>query len=125
MSSRDELVRQYKQARPVMGAYRILNTANGKMFIGASPDLRARLNRHVASLRLGSEPNRQLQQDYISFGADAFVFETLEVLEPLDDPGYDPAADLKVLERIWVAKLQPERVPGDVLGYNRLPRTAG
>jgi len=56
----------------------------------------------------------ELQADWLSFGAEAFTFEMLEELLPLDDAGYDPGDDLAELESLWIDKLKA-RAP---LGYN-------
>ncbi len=118
---RRELIREYKRTPREMGAYRIHNTANDKSFVGSSRDVRSRLNRHKMQLRFGSEENKALAADWARYGEAAFVFETLEALEPLDDAGYDPDKDLKELEEIWLEKLTPwgER------GYNDPPPDRG
>jgi hypothetical protein len=105
--NRKELVRAYKQRPRQMGIYQVRNTANGKRLVGASTDLPAILNRHRAQLTLGAHPNRALRDDCGVFGLDAFAFEVLDTLAPPDDPGYDPAADLRTLEAMWLEKLSP------------------
>jgi len=113
---RKALIRQYKQTPKAMGVYAIRNTSNGKLYIGSSRDLRARVNRHQMDLKTNSDrSSAQLQQDWNQFGAAAFEFETLEQLDPLDDAGYDPGEDLELLEALWLEKLKPF-VPD---GYNR------
>ncbi len=112
---RKELTREYKRTPRDMGVYLIRNTLNGKCFVGSSKDIRSRLNRHRMDLRMNSESNPALQHDWNTFGADAFEFEAIDLLEPADDPGYDPAEDLQVLEALWVEKLEPF----DDKGYNR------
>lgn len=115
---RKTLIRQYKESRRPMGAYRVCNTANGRSLVGVSVDLPSILNRHRAELRLGSHTNRALQQDWNELGPDAFEFEILDTLEPPDRPDYDPTDDLGVLEALWLEKLSPfaDR------GYNPEPR---
>ena len=117
---RKALIRQFKERRPEMGVFRIRNTANGKVLIGSSADLPSMLNRQQAQLRLGAHPNRELQADWHTFGAEAFAFETLDNLSRPEDPSYDPAADLAALLQIWLEKLEPY----DARGYNRPPRQA-
>jgi len=120
MPDRKELIRQYKETPRPMGVYCIRNSANGKALVGASRDVPGKLNSHRAQLRMKSHRNQQLQQDWDDFGPDAFVFETLDLLDPSDKPSYDPTEDLKVLEDLWLQKLQPF---GDK-GYNREGRRA-
>ena len=79
---RKALKRDYKKAPKQMGAYLIRNTANGKSYVGTSRDIQARMNRHLFMLRTGSEDILEMQQDWQEFGAEAFEFEMLEILEP-------------------------------------------
>ena len=100
-------IREYKDALRPMGVYRVRNTANGKSLIGSSINLPAILNRHRAQLAMGLHTNHALQKDWDEFGPEVFVFETLDTLKPPDQPGYDPSADLRVLEEMWLEKLSP------------------
>jgi hypothetical protein len=116
---RKALIREYKESRRPMGVFRVLNTASGKAFVGASVDVPSMLNRVRTQLRLGGHPNRALQRDWNALGADAFTFEVLDTLTPPDDqPDYDPADDLRVLEALWLDRLSPY----DERGYNARPR---
>jgi group I intron endonuclease len=103
-----------------MGVYRIRNMVNGRSYVAASNDIRARFNRHRMSLKTNNESVKALLADWNEFGENAFEFETLDSLEPLDRPGagltYDPMDDLKVLEALWLEKLQPYEPEG----YNRV-----
>lgn len=103
-----------------MGVFQIRNIANGKRLIGANRNLPGVFNRESFVLRSGSHRNRPLQDDWNAFGAEAFVFEVLEELTPLDAPGYDPSEDLAFLEQEWLEKAQPfgER------GYNKRKRVS-
>ncbi len=88
-----------------MGVYQIKNKANGKLLIGYSIDLIAILNRHRAELKMGSHRNKVLQKEWLEFGPDMFEFEQLEILEPSDNPVYEPLDDLRLLEELWIEKL--------------------
>lgn len=114
---RKAIIREYRERKPPMGVFRVLNTANGKAFVGASVDAPAMLNRIRAQLGFGSHPVKALQADWVRFGAEAFTFEVLDTLEPADEPGHDAAAELRVLEAMWLERLAPygER------GYNAPP----
>ena len=111
---RKELVREYKRTPKDMGVYAIRNLKTGKLFVASSRDIRARFNRHRMDLKTNSDRNPALQVDWNSQGAEAFEFEILDLLEPMDDPTYDPAEDLAVLEALWLEKLEPY----DDKGYN-------
>jgi hypothetical protein len=106
--NRKSLIRAYKEARRPMGVYRIRNTRDERSLIGRSVDLPAILNRERVSLRFGMHSNAKLQADWNAHGPDAFVFEVLDTLEaPKDQPDYDPTDDLRVLEAMWLDRLQP------------------
>lgn len=107
MKTRKELILEYKLATKTMGVYRIRNAVNNKSYIAASKDIRARFNRHRMSLKTRSERIKGLQADWIEHGEAVFEFEVVDLLEPLDQPGYDPTEDLKTLLSLWLAKLQP------------------
>ena len=111
-------IREYKDTLRPMGIYQIKNKVNGKLLIGSSVNLPAILNRCKAELKMGSHRNIVLQQEWKQFGYENFEFNELENLEPADDPTYDPAEDLHVLEALWIEKLSPF---GDK-GYNKLPK---
>jgi hypothetical protein len=118
---RKALIRQYKETARPMGVFRVRHTTNGKSFVGSSVDLPAMLNRQQAQLRFGSHPNRALQKDWNELGGEAFAFEILDTLKAKDEPGYNPTADLRLLEELWLEKLLPF---GDQ-GYNERPNPAG
>jgi hypothetical protein len=118
---RKALIREYKQRRPPMGVYRIHNTVSGHALVAASTDLPSILNRHRAQLKLGGHPSRPLQSDWNEHGADSFVFEILDTLTPPEQPGYDPVADLTVLEDMWLEKLSLEADRLHTINPRRLP----
>ena len=104
---RKALIRAYKETRRPMGVYRIHNTRDDRSLVGRSVDLPAILNRERVALRFGSHPNAALQRDWATLGPDAFVFEVLDTLTaPEGQPDYDPTEDLRVLEEMWVERLQ-------------------
>jgi hypothetical protein len=114
---RRTLSRRYKETPRTMGVGAVRNTANGKALIFASADLPSLLNRHRAQLGLRAHANRELQKDWDALGPERFEFEILDTLTPSDMPGYDPAADLRALEALWMEKLAPY----EPAGYHRRP----
>ena len=110
---RKALVRAYKESVRPMGVYRVRNTKSGRAIVAASRDLPSALNRQRAQLRMNGHPDKALQKEWGTSGVDAFVFEVLDTLEPIDQPGYDPTDDLDALERMWVERLAAEEVDGD------------
>lgn len=115
MDRKQELKQQYKETKFEAGVYQIKNTKNDKVFIESTMNLKT-INGKRFTLDMGSYQNKRLQTDWKEFGAEAFVFEVLEILE-IPKEGYFDAKDaLKKLREKWLDKLQPygER------GYNTL-----
>jgi len=99
-------------SKGVCGIYAILNTMNGKVYVGSAVDIKARWMRHVHRLRLGMHTNPILQAAWNKHGEDAFEFE---VLEEVPDRIW-----LFIREQLWLNDVRPwERSEG----YNIL-RTA-
>jgi hypothetical protein len=104
---RKALTRAYKESRRPMGVYRVRNIKTGRSLVGVSIDLPSILNRHRAQLRLKAHSNRALQSDWDQLGPDAFAFEILDTLTPIDRPDYDPTEDLRALGDLWIERLSP------------------
>ena len=115
MIDKKALKDEYKKTPAKMGIYRVRNLVNGKMFIGRGLNVNGKLNSIKFQLEHGSFVVHELQNEYNEFGAKNFIFEVIDYLEPKEEPGYDYSGDLKVLEEMWLEKLQPyERK-----GYNK------
>jgi hypothetical protein len=112
MIDKKELKKAYKRTLPPMGIYQIKNLINGKIFIGSSLNLRGKINRDKFQLQLGVHRNEELQKDFARLGEANFTFEVMDQLQPKDEPNYDYAADLAVLEEMWLEKLQPYEEKG-------------
>ena len=112
-----EVRRAYKENSRPMGIYCVRNTGTGRTLVGRSADLPSALNREQAQLRFGGHPNRLLQSDWNAHGPASFAFEVLDTLAAPEGADYDPVDDLRVLEALWVERLDPfgER------GYARRP----
>jgi len=110
--NRKELQRQYKETRRSMGVFRVRNVKNGRYFMGSSADISAMLNRQRFQLDAGSHPNSALQRDWKQLGAEAFVFEALDLLTSPDEPDYQPQGDLRTLEAMWRERLRQTEGPG-------------
>ena len=116
--NRKALSRAYRETRRPMGVYQVRNTRDGRLLVARTVDPPSALNRERAALRFGAHQNAALQRDWNALGPDAFAFEVLDTLAvPDDQPGYDPTDDLRMLEALWLEKLEPfgER------GYTPLP----
>ena len=112
------LKQEYKDAEIPVGVYRVWNQQSDRSLVGSSVNLPAILNRSRAELKLGGHRNRELQSDWNALGEEAFAFEILDTLPPRAEPGYDVKRELKVLEDLWLERLEPY----EERGYNTRPK---
>ncbi len=63
------------------GIYKIINTLNGRIYIGSSKEFKRRWKQHRLSLMKGKHQNKFLQADFNKCGSHVFVFEVLEIVE--------------------------------------------
>lgn len=120
MSRREELIAEFKlngAKLRKMGVFQIKNQVNGKVFLGSSLNLDGTIERDRMSLQRGGHINKKLQEEWNTFGAEAFTIEILELLTPTDDPR-DYADEAKILLEAWKEQLTPY---GDK-GYLPLPQ---
>jgi len=115
MDRKEELKKLYKETKIEAGVYQIKNTKNEKVFIESTMNLKT-INGKRFTLDMGSFQNKLLQNEWKEFGAEAFVFETLEILKTPEHGYFDAKDALKKLKEKWLEEVQPygER------GYNTL-----
>jgi group I intron endonuclease len=63
------------------GIYRILNTVNGKPYLGSAVIIPNRWREHTRTLRKGTHKNPHLQAAWNKYGEEAFIFEIVELIE--------------------------------------------
>lgn len=63
------------------GIYTITNTVDGKMYVGCSVNIRARINKHKTELQCKTHENLHLLRAVEKYGIDKFLFEVLEECE--------------------------------------------
>ncbi len=108
MADKSKLKKEYKQSLPTMGIYIVKNLVNNKILIGSSKNLPGRINRFKFGLKYaGTESNKELAADFQKYGEENFSFEILDELKPKDDPAFNYSEELKLLEEMWIEKLQP------------------
>ncbi len=107
MTTRSELKRAYKQSAPPMGVFVIRNTRNGRFEVRAARNLHGGMNRLNVEVTPSTNPNLALRADWAAM-REAFEVRVLDVLEPKDVPGWDPADDLEALRAMWHARLVEE-----------------
>lgn len=66
----------------ISGVYQILNTVNGKRYIGSSVNITQRWNQHKKALEKNKHGNKHLQSAWNRYGCDCFVWSVLEKCEP-------------------------------------------
>jgi hypothetical protein len=114
--SRAELKRAYRDTPKRAGIFHIKNLTSGDILLGSSTNLHGPLNKHRFLLAIGKHDNQALQRDWNRLGADAFVFEILEVVKVTEDPAFDLGDELTLLEQIWLDKLRPLGQPAYNVG---------
>jgi len=72
-----EHIKKYKKNQPA-GVYKITNTKTGTIYIGQSTAYPHRWNCHKSHLRHNRHEIPQLQEDYDTYGEEAFIFEVIE-----------------------------------------------
>ena len=107
MKSKQDLKREYKERKKPAGVFQVKNTVNNKVLLESSMNLEGPLNRIKFELNLGRFRNDALQKEWNEYGPDKFIFEILEEVKVLDDPNFDVGDEVKLLEQIWLEKLQP------------------
>jgi hypothetical protein len=107
-----ELAREYKERKQRRGVYTVRCAASGQVWASASSNLDAQQNSLWFQLKLGSHPNRILQDAWKQHSEDAFSFEVAAELSDEDRTPYALKADPGELETLWREKLGAARVTG-------------
>jgi len=72
--------KEFKGHANKSGVYKITNTINEKKYIGSAKNFKKRAYQHVSSLKNNKHQNKHLQASFNKHGADAFLFEVIEVV---------------------------------------------
>lgn len=92
--------REARDAFPPMGIYAVRDGSTGRVLVGSTRDVHARLRRMQFELRLGTHPDKDLQSAWREDAA-RFSFEVLELVKQRSDPAFDYAQELRVLEQLY------------------------
>lgn len=94
------------------GIYKIINTTNGKIYIGSSLNCKIRLKTHLRELINNKHVNTKLQNSWNKYGESNFNFEVIEVVKS--------SLDLLVREQYYIDSLKPFfnicKIAGNTLG---------
>ena len=63
------------------GVYKIINTSNGRIYIGSAKEFKDRYRDHIKSLQKGTHHNKFLQNDWNKCGPDVFEYHVVEVVQ--------------------------------------------
>jgi hypothetical protein len=103
-ASRKESIRQFKERKPLLGAYAVRCTATGRVWVGVSRNLEATKNGSWFCLRGGLHQDKSLQEEWNNQGESAFQYEILESLDNEVNP-LNVEDLLKDKKSEWVARL--------------------
>ena len=92
------------------GIYVITNAITGDCYIGSSTDIDRRLTQHRILLRLGRHHSALFQAAWNEYGADAFVFDAVEIVQ-VDK-------DLLIREQYYLDERQPKYNPAKIATRN-------
>ena len=110
MENRKNLINEYKQRKIVGGVFQVTNNDNGMYLLDFATDIQAKNNAFTFSASSGSCFDYKLRQDWQECGAGSFAFEILDRLEKKKEQSQDQFIDdLKMLEALWLAKLDPSK----------------
>jgi hypothetical protein len=108
--SRKASVREFKEKKPLLGAYAVRCSATGRTWVGISRNLSATKNACWFMLRGGLHQSQTLQADWNAHGEQAFDYEIVD--------GTDEAIDPLLIDRMlkekkaaWVAQLGAQPLP--------------
>jgi hypothetical protein len=102
--SRKESIRKFKERRPLLGAYAVRCTANGRVWVGVSRNLEATRNGSWFCLRGGLHQDQSLQKEWNTEGESAFQYEILESIDNELNP-LNVQDLLKEKRNEWIARL--------------------
>jgi len=63
------------------GIYKLLNTSNGRFYIGSAKEFKSRWQSHARQLKVGKHSNKYLQNDFAKCGTEAFEFHVIELMD--------------------------------------------
>jgi group I intron endonuclease len=92
------LLKAYYVKDKVCCVYKIDNIKNGKFYVGGTTNYFHRRSQHLYNLRKSSYANTPLQEDFLQFGEQFFVFSILKMSTP---------ETLEKDEQFWIDTLHP------------------
>ncbi|MFJ7934694.1 DUF2087 domain-containing protein [Sporosarcina sp. NPDC096371] len=106
MDYKKELKLKAKEEKTRYGIFQIKNVANGKLFVGSTPNFKT-LNGLKFSLNNGVSTQKELQADWNDYGKEQFEFVELVVVDEKDWQGISKKKILEKLLEKWLEELRP------------------
>lgn len=110
---RKAIIQAYKLQPTYYGVIQLKNIKNNKIYIEAVPNTKNRWAYYKMNLDNHAYRQSALQQDWDTYGEEAFTLEVLWEKKTTDVDNL--RAELKELKKTWLDKLQPF----DDRGYNQ------
>lgn len=96
-------------AKKICGIYRILNSTNGKSYIGSSVDIKMRWRQHICDLRKRRHHSISLQRAWDKYGEQSFEFIVIEEVD-----------DISILFERETSYIAAENTADGLSGYNQV-----
>jgi group I intron endonuclease len=105
------------------GVYEIRRVGTDQCYVGSTSNLRRRRTAHLRQLKAGDHHAARLQNSWNKYGAEAFEFKVLELVDA--EGNEELRAALMQREQVWIDRLKPcfnsSPVAGSTLGF-KMPR---
>jgi hypothetical protein len=109
-SRRQELVREYRERKQLLGIYAVRCEAAGKIWIAGTKNLDRQMNGIWFQLRGNSHPNKAMTSAWKQHGEASFRYEILEEVDDENPLLLDSL--LKDRAKHWLTQLNAEPVVG-------------
>ena len=107
--SRREASREFKERKPLLGAYAVRCTTTGRVWVGVSRNLNATKNGCWFTLRIGRHQEESLQAEWNAQGESSFQYEILDSLGNDMHP-FEVERLLKEKKNEWIARLSAQPI---------------
>lgn len=101
---------QSRLQKVIGGIYQIINSKNGKYYVGSSKSIYNRIYNHKTNLRLGKHGNTHLQHAWDKYGEESFYYKILEICEDCSKEFLEEREDY------WINYYESDK---DEKGYNK------
>jgi len=104
-AQRKAAIADYKKREDAIGIFAVRCAGSGEVWVGATLNLDTVKNRIWFGLRMGGNPNAEMQRAWTTHGGDSFSYEVLERFDP-DEPAFVRDGLMKERGAHWRATLK-------------------